>query len=893
MRQGMIFSLCLSLTVLLATVFSQQPDRSAEAEENDPAVVVVQARLEGFLPQVIGSLTARYQLDTAAGIPLGQTLRESIATALKQPQVAKRLTAVSSTYEADGKLLEVLLSHPPCRAALARHLSPSQLQDYVQFINAWGRRGRQAAARRVTAWLDGQLLLSRAQRQQVEQLLVRSTQEDLGDLLWGEPADTQPLNDIHGRASFISRLSRQSGKQLTEILSPAQADLWHLLATSQQVAQQWWGPKKVGNVFGEKKEDQRVILFRKAQAEIQQTLKKGVITRQQAQQKLAALKRQLFDAGDEDADDEDADEDQERLRAFRQGQLKIEQAVRAGELTRKQAARELAALQRAVFGDDEEDEDEDEDPDEEVADDEALQREFRQGQLKIERAVQAGQLTRQEAVRELANLQQRLSDDEEDEDDDLAGQREEETRGLNNRDREEVYQAAQAALEQAVQAGQVARDQVAPRLAALKARLWRDDEGEEQDKWDDEARGDGREFAYTEIEEETHKLLADDGLTQELARAYLTSVKQQLFKEELDQEDALARAYQISQKLIAKLVAANQLSAAAAADHLSGLKDRFVNNKRPRDEFDEKDPEARRVAIAKAAQEVQDQLAAGKLTQKQAGQRIGALKKKVFDKVEKRGDDRLDLFNQAKVEIQELVDAGKLNQEQADQELGGLKKRLWAEKAEPGWGDKQGPRGFDPQWPKRLAAARLAVHTAQLGPLDDRVTRRLALAAKGILQQQFETGLGPADQTPATVRRQPDDEDRSSGRAAAVSDDVIQHPLYQRTLRRFLSADVLARDQAQQASRKSYQIQALRQLAVAVLDAHLLFDETQLQQIEAVAAELPLPNRQGAVPAAARMFAELSKRVQPASLRPEQQQRFTVLCRWLEIDDADFDGDEN
>ena len=51
MRQGMVFSLCLSLTVLLATVFSQQPDRSAEAEENDPAVVVVQARLEGFLPQ--------------------------------------------------------------------------------------------------------------------------------------------------------------------------------------------------------------------------------------------------------------------------------------------------------------------------------------------------------------------------------------------------------------------------------------------------------------------------------------------------------------------------------------------------------------------------------------------------------------------------------------------------------------------------------------------------------------------------------------------------------------------------------------------------------------------------------------------------------------------------
>ena len=825
MRQGTVLFICLPLSVLLATVFSQQPERASAAEKSDPAVVVVQARLEGFLPQVIASLTARYQLGAAAGIPLGQTLRESIATALKQPQVAKRLTAVSSTYEADGKLLEVLLAHPPCRAALARHLSPAQLQDYVEFINRWGRRGRQAAARRMTAWLDGRLLLSGAQRQQVEQLLVRSTQEDLVDLLWSEPAAWQPLNDIHGRASFLSRLSRESGKQLTAILSPTQTELWRLLVEPRQTVQPWWGQRKVGNRGGQQQEvDQRAIWFRQAQAEIQQALKKGVLTRQQAEQKLADVKRQLLED-----EDEDQAEDGERRRAFRQGQLKIERAVRAGELTR------------------------------------------------------------QEAVRELANLQQRLSDDEEDEDDDLAGQRQKAAWGLNNRDREEVYQAAQAALEQAVQQQQVARDQVAPRLAALKARLWRNAEDEQQDPWDDEVRKDGREFAYREIEQETRKMRADDaGLTQELAQAYLTSVKQQLFTEELDQADALERAYQISQKLLETLVAGNQLAAAVAEDHLAGLKDRFWGDR----DLEEMDPEERRVAFAKATQEVQEQLANGKLTQQQAGRRIDALKKKMFDQVEKRGDDRLDLFNQAKAEIQELVAVGKLNKEQADQELGGLKKRLWAGKAEPGRRDKQDPRGFDPQWPKRLASARLAVHTAQLGPLDDRVARRLALAAKGVLQQQFETGVEPADQALATRRRRPDNEDRPRGRGAAASDDVLQHPLYQRTLRRFLPAEVLARAQARRESRKSYQIQALRQLAVAVLDAHLLFDESQLQQLEVSAAELPLPNRQGAVPAAARMLAQLSRQLERTSLRPEQQQRFTVLCRWLEIDDVDFEDDD-
>jgi hypothetical protein len=806
MRQGTIFSICLSLTVLLAIGFSQQPERASEAEKNDPAVVVVQARLEGFLPQVIASLTTRYQLGTAAGIPLGQTLRESIATALKQPQLAKRLTAVSSTYEADGKLLEVLLSHPPCRAALARHLSPAQLQDYVQFINRWGRRGRQAAARRMTAWLDGRLLLSGAQRQQVEQLLVRSTQEDLVDLLWSEPAAWQPLHDIHGRASFLSRLSRESGKQLTAILSPTQTELWRLLVAPRQTVQPWWGQRKVGNRAGKQQEvDQRAIWFRQEQVEIQQALKKGVLSRQQAEQKLADVKRQLFED-----EDEDQVEDAERRREFRQGQLKIERAVQAGQLTRQEAVRELASLQRILFGDDEdEDEDPDEDPDEGA-------------------------------------------------------------RGLNHRDREEVYQAAQAALEQAVQVGQVARDQVAPRLAAFKARLWHDEENEQQDLWDDEVRKDAREFAYREIEQETHKLLSDDGLTQELAQAYLASVKQQLFTEELDQEDALERAYQASQKLIEKLVTNQSLSAAAAEDHLAGLKDRFWGDR----DLEEMDPEERRVAFAKATQEVQEQLANGKLTRQQAGRRIDALKKKMFDQVEKRGDDRLDLFNHVKAELQELVAVGKLNKEQADQELGGLKKRLWAEKAEPGRRDKRDPRGFDPQWPKRLASARLAVHTAQLGPLGDRVARRLALAAKGVLQQQFETGVESADQAPA------------------ASDDVLEHPLYQRTLRRFLPAEVLARAQTRRDSRKSYQIQALRQLAVAVLDAHLLFDESQLQQLEVTAAELPLPNRPGAVPAAARMLAQLSRRLERASLRPEQQQRFMVLCRWLEIDDVDFEDDE-
>ena len=823
MRQGTIFSICLSLTVLLAIGFSQQPERASEAEKSDPAVVAVQARLEGFLPQVIASLTARYQLSAAAGIPLGQTLRESIATALEQPQVAKRLTAVSSTYEADGKLLEVLLSHPPCRVALARHLSPAQLQDYVQFINSWGRRGRQAAARRMTAWLDGRLLLSGAQRQQVEQLLVRSTQEDLVGLLWSEPAAWQPLHDIHGRASFLARLARQSGKQLTAMLSPTQTDLWRLLVASQQTVQPWWGPWKVGNRGGKRQEvDQRAIWLRQEQAEIQQALLEGVITRRQAEQKLARVKRQLFEE-----EDGDQAEDAERRRAFRQGQLKIE------------------------------------------------------------RAVQAGQLTRQEAVRELANLQQRLSDDQENEDDDLAGRREKAARGLNDRDRQELYQAAHAALEQAVQAGQVAHDQVAPRLAALRARLWRDKEDEQQNEWDDT-----REFAYREIEQETGKLLADDGLTQELAQAYLISVKQQLFTEELDQEDALERAYQISQKLIEKLAAANQLSAAAAADHLSGLKDRLWNNKARRDAFDKNAPEARRLAFARAAQEVEKQLAAGELTQRQAGQRIDALKKKMIDQVEKRDDDRLDVFNRAKAELRELVAGGKLNRQQADQELGGLKKRLWADKADQEWGDKQAPRGFDPQWPKRVAAARLAVHTAQLGPLNDRVARRLALAAKGVLQQQFETGVESADQAPATLLRRPDNEDRPRRRAAAASDDLLQHPLYQRTLRRFLSAEALAREQTRRESRKAYQIDALRQLAVAVLDAYLFFDEPQLQQLEASAAELSPPNRQEAVPAAARMLAQLSRRLERASLRPEQQQRFTALCQWLEIDDADFAGDE-
>ena len=173
-----------------------------------------------------------------------------------------------------------------------------------------------------------------------------------------------------------------------------------------------------------------------------------------------------------------------------------------------------------------------------------------------------------------------------------------------------------------------------------------------------------------------------------------------------------------------------------------------------------------------------------------------------------------------------------------------------------------------------MPETKLAVYTEQLGPLDDRASRRLSLVTKGVVEQHLEA--------------QPEDPDGRYKKAEAEiikavkagkinrrevgaklealkkelealkkelwqeekewvteneykhksNTEITNHPLYQQTIKDVLSDEAFVRYKALQAERQAFRLQATSDLVVASLDTHLLLDESQRQHFEDTVAQL-------------------------------------------------------
>ena len=126
---------------------------------------------EGLIQLVAESIGTRYTLEA----PIVEALHQSILEALNSvlEQLNRDVTAFAKT-EGDGSvgLLEGLFSHPDCKAAFAKYLTETQLQDYMDFIKMLRQRDQQAFARYITAWLDQELSLTADQRKAIEQSIL-------------------------------------------------------------------------------------------------------------------------------------------------------------------------------------------------------------------------------------------------------------------------------------------------------------------------------------------------------------------------------------------------------------------------------------------------------------------------------------------------------------------------------------------------------------------------------------------------------------------------------------------------------------------------------------------------------------------------------------------------
>ena len=180
------------------------------------------------------------------------------------------------------------------------------------------------------------------------------------------------------------------------------------------------------------------------------------------------------------------------------------------------------------------------------------------------------------------------------------------------------------------------------------------------------------------------------------------------------------------------------------------------------------------------------------------------------------------------------------------------------------WIELHADKAASPEQMAEIAEAKLMAHTELLGALDERGTRRLALVAKGVVQQYFETQDEAREaisrEIEADLTKKVEDGKMTREEATAMLNfavenamdelardktskaDIISHPMYQQAIKDVLSEEAFAAYSEHQAEREALRQQALRGMVVACMDMQLLLGNTQREQLETAALRLiPAP----------------------------------------------------
>ncbi len=189
---------------------------------------------------------------------------------------------------------------------------------------------------------------------------------------------------------------------------------------------------------------------------------------------------------------------------------------------------------------------------------------------------------------------------------------------------------------------------------------------------------------------------------------------------------------------------------------------------------------------------------------------------------------------------------------------------------------------------KQFAEAKLQAHTELLGPLDERASQRLALAAKGVVQQHFEARDDGREKTIQRLETrfmekieagemtrelalgvlETIKKNLSDKNSVIDASGITAHRLYQQTIKDVLSEEAYAQYSAHQAERRAWRRQALWDLVVACMDTQLLLDNTQREHLET----------------AVEVFAPLSRRNSPPIsmffLLFQRQRNLEILTPW-------------
>ena len=318
--------------------------------------IINQIRL---VPQYIAeSVGERYELDEASVEALHWSILDSVERALRQ---AGGLDALAKALrEGNTVLLETLVSHPICQAAFAEHLSGTQFQDYLNFTMARRRRDQQAVARRITVALDKELSLTADQREKVVQSLLNAAENrpfPFSISILGIGAQ-EAINLTHSKlkASVDGILSDTQSKlwwELVDKLDPQKRPMFirRKVVGADKVDEEAVDARKrsiqIGNNKTESEERMKWIAEAKLSAHTELL---GPLDERAARRLALAAKgvvEQDFENQDKGRDF--AHQDKGREIVLRGFETQFMKAVEAGEITREQAAKRLQAMKEHLW----------------------------------------------------------------------------------------------------------------------------------------------------------------------------------------------------------------------------------------------------------------------------------------------------------------------------------------------------------------------------------------------------------------------------------------------------------------------------------------------------------------------------------------------------------------
>lgn len=187
-----------------------------DVQRDERMNIVIKQRIVSLLQRVAEGIGKRYDLDEAAVKTLHQSFLDSIEGASESG--GDLSVFAKPVEEGNISLLEILLSHPVCQAAFAKHLSEAQLQDYLEFTEAREARDRQAVVHWITATLDKELSLKTEQRERVVQSLLDATENELFP---------NSMNALRLKPQQAAQLMHYRLKvSLDGVLSEAQSKVW-------------------------------------------------------------------------------------------------------------------------------------------------------------------------------------------------------------------------------------------------------------------------------------------------------------------------------------------------------------------------------------------------------------------------------------------------------------------------------------------------------------------------------------------------------------------------------------------------------------------------------------------------------------------------------------------